>query len=665
MAIERLPDFVILAQERWDEVERRNQLLIRALAERHPRTRFLFCEQPLRPRELKRWRPPRPKRVGPSIWAMQPLRPLPDSVSEAMADRVEAAQIRRAARAVALERPWLWSQDPRAATLHGLLPVEGLIYDLTDDWVAFEEDPVRRAEVERRVTSLVRQADLALACSRPLEATARAVTDRVVYLPNAVEELGEETEVPPDLASLTRPRLGYAGTLHSARIDVELLEKAAAARPRWSFVFLGPNLLETSESERLFSLPNVKHLGVRPHPQVRSYLTGFDVCLLPNRVTDFTRSLDPLKLYEYLAAGRPIITTPVDNAPELADHLTVVESADELVLEAERLLGEDDEAQRAARRASVGGETWAARAERLEQELGLKPRPDVPGGVSVVIVSFNTKDLTRRCLETVQGQGAHVLEAIVVDNASSDGSAEMIRAKFPEVQLVVSGRNLGFGPANNLAFRACRGEFVLLLNSDAFLEESAIAKLLETMQRHPGAGAVGPRLLNEDGSLQRSAWPFPSASRLLLEATGLHRPLRRMGLLEDLGQWNHDEEREVDFLIGACLLVRREALAEIGGFDEAFWLYAEEADLQRRLHDRGWRTVFTPSATAVHLGSASSAESGARWRRFFDAQALYVHKHGPPGASLVARLAMFIGAVARRRWGAAAAALHTGRPGSD
>lgn len=655
----RLPDWLVLGQEDWEEPQRRNQLLIGALAERHPRARFLFVELPLRPRGLRRWRPPRPRPVAPNIWRLRTVRPLPGRVGrlDALNDRVEAAQLRRALRALAIERPALWTQDPRAATIVDQLPVARIVYDLTDDWAAFETDPARRAAVQGRIESLGARAELVLACSRTLERGARAWATRVEYLPNAVEPPGPRAERPAELGALSRPLLGYAGTLHASRLDVELLARAAALRPSWSFVLLGPDQLEPGDRERLLGLPNVHHLGVRPHALVRAYLEAFDVCLLPHRVTEFTRSLDPLKLYEYLAAGRPVISTPTGNAPDLETHLVLAATPEELVAEAERALGQDSAERASARRAAVAGATWEARAAEIEHGLGVRPAPARSAQLSAVIVSYNTRELLERCLLCLRAQAGVDVHAIVVDNASTDGSVELVRERFPDVELIALEENHGFARANNVAFERCRGDDVLLLNSDAFLAPGALAALVETARRHPRAGAVGPRLHNPDGTLQRSAWPFPRAGRLLLEAFMLHRPLRRLGLLEDLGTWAHDEERAVDFLIGACLLLRAEALAEVGGFDERFWLYGEEADLQRRLAARGWHVVFTPAATATHVGSASSAVSATRLRHFYRGQKRFLTKHGGPLAWPAARLALLIGSLLRGRWSAARVAL--------
>jgi GT2 family glycosyltransferase/glycosyltransferase involved in cell wall biosynthesis len=643
--LNRLPDWLVIGQEDWDEVERRNQLLLLALARRHPRSRFLFAELPTRARSLWRARPFRLRSVADNVWCIRPVRPLPDRLPTLgrVNDRLEARLLRRALRKLAVDRPAFWTQDPSAGSLVPLIDLGPVVFDLTDDWAAFETEPGKRAAVAANVAALTARADLVLACSHPLADAARGLAARVEYVPNAVEHSGPVAAAELDLQ---RPVLGYAGTLHDARLDVELVRAAAELRPDWSFAFLGPDLLKAKSRARLFSLRNVRHLGVRPHREVRAYLEAFDVCLVPHRVTDFTRSLDPLKLYEYLAAGRPVVTTPTGNAPELAEHLRVATAAEELVAQAEQALRDDGSTER---RAAVAGETWDARARQVEAALGATPMP-AEVDVSVVVVSYNTRDLLARTLEALQAQRGVRFELLVVDNGSRDGSAELVRERWPDATLLALGENAGFARANNLAFGRCRGEFVLLLNSDCFLHPGALATLVAGAKRHPAAAAVGPRLLNVDGSLQRSAWPFPRPARLVLEAFALHRPLARLGLMEDLRLWAHDEERAADFLIGACLLIRREALAEVGGFDESFWLYGEEADLCRRLSRRDWDVVLVPDAVATHVGGASSDRSTERLRHFYRGQKRFLRRHGGVAAWPIARLALLVGSALRGRW---------------
>jgi GT2 family glycosyltransferase len=269
--------------------------------------------------------------------------------------------------------------------------------------------------------------------------------------------------------------------------------------------------------------------------------------------------------------------------------------------------------------------------------------------VSVVTVSFNTRETTLRCLhELFTNSSGLNLEVFVVDNGSSDGSAEAIRANFPRVQVITNDGNLGFGAANNQAMSKASGEFILLLNSDAFVHPSAIATLVSYLNSHPDVGAVGPRLLNADGSLQVSCYKFPSPARAWVENLGLARLFSAHAILGDYARWAHDSERNVDFISGACMLVRRCVYEEIGGFDERFFLYAEETDWQRRMHDAGWKIAFIPTAQVTHLGGTSGARDRARVNEyFFQSLDRYELKHHGVLGLIALRCAMAAGCLVR------------------
>ena len=279
--------------------------------------------------------------------------------------------------------------------------------------------------------------------------------------------------------------------------------------------------------------------------------------------------------------------------------------------------------------------------------------------LSVIIISYNTRQMTLDCLYALYADlGQMPAEVWVVDNASGDGSADAVRQAFPQVRLIENPNNAGFGAANNLALTQASGEFLLLLNSDAFVHPGATAALTEYLRAHPGAGIVGPRLLNQDGSVQPSCYRFPSPGRAWLENLWVSSALPRHPALGDYRQWSHDAERSVEWVIGACLLIRREAFRQTGGFDEAFFMYQEETDWQRRLRDKGWDIAFTPSAVVTHLGGASGASEQAKINaHFFDSLDYYTRKHhGLPGL-ISLRLAMIIGCAIRAvLWAGVAAA---------
>ena len=271
--------------------------------------------------------------------------------------------------------------------------------------------------------------------------------------------------------------------------------------------------------------------------------------------------------------------------------------------------------------------------------------------MSVVVVSYNTRDMTLRCLRTLFETTRELsLEVWVVDNGSKDGSVEAIGREFPDVFVIENPNNAGFGAANNRAMEQARGELFLLLNSDAFVHEGALQKLIEYSKSHPQTGVIGPRLQNEDGTLQRSCYRFPSPAHSWRENLWVASLLPSSSRWSDWKRWPHDEEREVDWVVGACFVVRRAVFADVGGFDERFFMYFEEIDWQRRARDAGWKIAFVPTSVVTHLGGASAANgsSGAVEQArvsesFFQSLDFYAWKHHGMRGLVSLRLAMTIG----------------------
>lgn len=285
--------------------------------------------------------------------------------------------------------------------------------------------------------------------------------------------------------------------------------------------------------------------------------------------------------------------------------------------------------------------------------------------LSVLIVSYNTREMTLECLRVLTRELPPGIstEILVVDNASSDGSADAIRTAFPEVRLSVSARNHGFGAANNLALARARGRYLLLLNTDAFPRPGALAAMVRCLERHADVGVVGPRLFYGDGTRQQSCFRFTTPLYAWMENLGITKLCRRHPALDDYRGWDHASERAVDFVIGACLLLRREVYEQVGGFDERFFMYQEEADWQKRIRQEGWRVVFTPEGEVVHLAGASGKAEPVRVSgHFFESLDKYMLKHhGLPGF-LSVRGAMLIGCSARAvGWAALALASRSRR----
>jgi GT2 family glycosyltransferase len=274
--------------------------------------------------------------------------------------------------------------------------------------------------------------------------------------------------------------------------------------------------------------------------------------------------------------------------------------------------------------------TQAVDTEDRPQVAVVTPTAEVD--LSVVIPSYNTRDLIEQALRTVQEASRGIsVEIIVVDNASRDGSADMVAERFPEVELIRNERNVGFGGANNQAFEQVRGRHVLLLNSDTIVRPDTLSTLVAFMDEHPEAGAAGCRILNPDGTLQlESRRGFPTPGAAFYKLTGLARlfPNSRRFARYHMTYLDPDELSEVDALSGSCMIVRREVLDQVGGFDPSYFMYGEDLDWCFRMREAGWKIFYTPTTEIIHFrGESGRAESLRIQYRKNEAMAIFVSKH--------------------------------------
>ncbi len=250
--------------------------------------------------------------------------------------------------------------------------------------------------------------------------------------------------------------------------------------------------------------------------------------------------------------------------------------------------------------------------------------------VSVVIVSWNVRELLRACLRSVEGAREGVdLEVIVVDGGSADGSVGMVEEEFPWVRVVACGENVGFPRGNNMGMALARGRFLLLLNPDTELVGDGLATMVAYLVAHPEVGLVGPQLVYGDGSVQSSRRRFPTVWTGLLESTWLEGVVPK-GVLARYYMEDVAEGRtvEVDWVVGACMLVRREVVEQVGGMDEGYFMYSEELDWCRRIREGGWRVVYLPAARVVHHEGKSSEQAVvARHVNFQRAKLRYFRKY--------------------------------------
>jgi N-acetylglucosaminyl-diphospho-decaprenol L-rhamnosyltransferase len=276
--------------------------------------------------------------------------------------------------------------------------------------------------------------------------------------------------------------------------------------------------------------------------------------------------------------------------------------------------------------------------------------------LSVIVVSWNTRELLAHCLDSVFRQvvyeaGVPVLpavggmEVVVVDNASADGSARMVQERFPQVKLLANAENVGFARANNQALPLCRGRYVLLLNPDTQVLPDGLASLVCFMDQHPRAGAAGARLLNADGTVYHSCQPAPTLRREFWRLFHLDTiwPYARY----PMERWT-EEPRMVDVVQGACMMLRRTALDQVGTLDEDYFIYSEEVDLCFRLRRHRWQVWWVPQASVVHVGGQSTRQvAAAMFLRLYQGKVLYFRKNHGRRAAQLYKLVLAAAAVAR------------------
>jgi len=282
--------------------------------------------------------------------------------------------------------------------------------------------------------------------------------------------------------------------------------------------------------------------------------------------------------------------------------------------------------------------------------------------LSIIIVNWNTRDLLAQCLESIISSRISVArhkaadlttddwllttEIFVVDNAPTDGSPQMVRELFPQVRVIQNRENIGFARANNQAISQSAGRYVLLLNPDTEVQPGALETLARFIGAHPQAGAAGARLLNSDGTLQTSCYPAPTLSREFWRL--FHLDVLWPYACYDMAGWDLNTPREVNVVQGACLILRREALDQVGWLDEDYFIYSEEVDLCHRLRQHGWQVYWVPQAVVVHYGGQSTRQmAAAMFLCLYQGKIIYFRKHHGWLAAQVYKLILLAAALTR------------------
>ncbi len=387
-------DMIFVSLENWDEVWRRNQFLCDALATRFPDSRILFVGPPrdvsscLRRGQLAElsargtWTVP----THANITVTRPRKWLPNSLTagQRINERMAVRHVSRVARDLGITAPLLWLNPHHAVSMVGHLDERAVIYDITDDWTQLDQSSREARLIAAQDAELCGRADAVIVCSEHLLQSKRPLARRLHLIPNGVHTahyasvLDRTLPLPPEAATWPRPVLGYTGTVHDNRVDVDLVEKLARRFPAGTVALIGPDFLPAETRARFDALGNVRRVPPVPYSRIPDYMRAFDVCIVPHRVSRFTESLNPIKLWEYLAAGKPIVSTPVPGFRDYPQHVYLGAEVENFAAGVSAALAEDA-SRCAARRLEAQHHSWDQRVDAVVAVMQSVERARLPG----------------------------------------------------------------------------------------------------------------------------------------------------------------------------------------------------------------------------------------------------------------------------------------------
>jgi teichuronic acid biosynthesis glycosyltransferase TuaH len=374
-------DLIFVSMENWDEIWRRNQFICAGLTHLFPDLKILFVGLPrdvtnsLRRGDFSSLHRDSNVAKGAgyeNITVLRPLKCAPNSlnVGRRLNEITMRAQIRRTAKKIGLRDPLLWLNPHSALHMAGQMGEGGMVYDITDDWTLVSSFPEnQRRLIREQDQTLCRRADLVIVCSTALEKSRRAISKKILHLPNGVNPNHYRPAALPVNGSRrwTQPVFGYTGTIHPDRVDFELVVSLARAFPHGSVVMIGFDHYGAAQA-RLASEKNVYFTGQVPYTRVPEYMAEFDVCVVPHVESQFTESLNPIKLWEYLAVGKPIVSTNVAGFRDYA-HLCRIASGSEAFIAACSAALAENGSLKEMRVAEAGRHSWDARIAELVSAL--------------------------------------------------------------------------------------------------------------------------------------------------------------------------------------------------------------------------------------------------------------------------------------------------------
>jgi GT2 family glycosyltransferase/glycosyltransferase involved in cell wall biosynthesis len=461
-----------------------------------------------------------------------------------------------------------------------------VVYDCMDDHAGFStnHEPVLRME-ERTIA----EADLVVTTSELLDAKARTTARRTALIRNACDyEHFAQTNDATKAASV--PTVGFYGAI-AEWFDAKLVADLAVSRPDWNFELIGST--QTGDVSRLARLPNVKLLGEKPYADLPQLVAGWNCFIIPFQRIPLTEATNPVKAYEMLATGKPVVAVDLPELRPMARDglVSLADDARGFAQAIERAMADDNAGRRERRRAFAARNTWADRCDAFDASIRELFPP-----ASIIIITYNNLTLTQMCLESVFRDTEYPnFEVIVVDNASHDGTAKWLAeqsAREPRLRVILNADNRGFSGANNQGLRMARGQFLCLLNNDTVVSRGWLSTLIGHLRGAPKAGMVGP-VSNMVGNEAKIPVGYTA--------------------IEDMPPWaadycrRHDGQSMPMQMLGFfCVVLRREVFEKVGEMDEQFGVgYFEDTDYCFRVGRKGYELRCARDAFVHHWQGAS------------------------------------------------------------